>query len=267
MEVYEHCPLLNANLADIRANINERSWDWLHINSGMEGAGKSSIGLYICKMMDEHFEPKKQTVYSQMQFSSQIDKLDKGQALFVDEGVEWLFNRNWNTPESRVTVADLMLMREFNLFICVNMTDINYLDVYIRESRVRSCCNVITYPRVNADRDIAFRERGLFECYSRATILEHFRDENKFQLIPEFIEPYPEIQSLEGGPEMWKEYHDNKLSFLASRKKIREDSKMDKTKLEQMEKEVYSISAKDLYRTAKRAARIETKIANTELQV
>lgn len=227
MELASDCPFLNSNLLDIRANICYRNWDWLDINTGMEGAGKSSLGLYKCCVIDDKFDPTYQTIYSQQQFSDRIDTLSKGQAIYIDEGVEWLFNRNWNTPESRATVADLMVMRELNLFVCVNITNIRYLDVYIREDRLRSMSHIVTFAteEVIDGRITAIRERGIFDCFSRAAILDHFDPDRQYALIPDFTEPFPDISYLD--PSLWEEYRKNKREFLKNRKKVREEAKKD----------------------------------------
>lgn len=231
MEIYEGCPLFNSNLWNIKANIRGKNWDWFNVNTGMEGGGKSNLGLYACSIIDENFTLK-HAVKDLKSFSDAVADCDRGQAILMDEASLILFSRNWNSWDSREMVQDIMVMRALNLFIWANITDVRYLDVYIREGRLRSMTNVITYdiPGEYNGRSVTYRERGIFEVYSRATVINHFREESKNHLIPEFIEPYPDIREL--GPEgraLWVEYERYKDDLIAERKEAKNKRRKEHT--------------------------------------
>jgi len=200
-------------------------------NTGPEGEGKSTLSLYMGSILDEHFQAS-QIADSQKQFEKITDTLDKGQAIIVDEGVHWLFNRNWNTPEAKIAVGDLMVIRELNLAIIINIYSLRYLDIYLRSGRLKFATKVYTKPKMvfDGDRRYLTRARGFFSFYTRKTILNYFDPSKNYQMKPAFDERFPKIQDLEGGEKLWEEYRKRKREIIKNRPKISdfEDKRLEK---------------------------------------
>lgn len=217
------CPHLNSNLKDFKRAITKENWDCVTANTGGEGVGKSSLSLYECSQVDENFSAK-QVVDSQREFEDVTDTLDKGQAVLIDEGVHWLFNRNWNTQESKIAVGDLMVIRALNLFIVINIYSLRYLDIYLREGRLKFATEVKTYKKVINDNGKIYntRGRGLFNFYTRRTIVNHFNPQKNWELKPLFQEYFPDIKKLEGGEKLWSEYEKKKEEYRKKRPRLKD---------------------------------------------
>jgi hypothetical protein len=160
----------------------------------------------------------------------------------MDEGVHWLFNRNWNTTESKVAVGDLMVIGQKNLAIIINIYNIRYLDIYIREGRIAFATRVKTYKKTITDNGKRYvtRGRGLFNFYTRRTILEHFDTQKNYKYAPAFTEWFPSIKELEGGEKLWNEYKKIKLENFKNRPRLLD---MDK---EKEEKELLKVGKKKI---------------------
>lgn len=224
------CPHFNSNLQDFKRSIQKEDWDCIIVNDGMERIGKSTLALYEACQIDEHFEAK-QVVDSQRQFEKITDNLDKGQAIVMDEGVHWLFNRNWNTNESKVAVGDLMVIGQLNLAIIINIYNIRYLDIYIREGRLAFATRVKTFKKTITENGKKFvtRGRGLFNFYTRRTIVEHFDTEKNYKYAASFTERFPAIKDLDGGEKLWNDYKKIKRENFDARPRLTD---MDKEKEE-----------------------------------
>jgi hypothetical protein len=222
LQISPMCPHLNSNLEDIKESILYHNWDWMQVNWGIEGAGKSKLSLYTCAYVDPTFNIKR-VVFDINKISEAMRTCRRGQAILIDEGGEWLFNRNWNTKESKEIIQTLFVIRQRGLFIWINVPDIEILDVYVRSGRVRSGTKVWTISKsiTRGGVERHFRERGFFNFYSRRNILNYFKLHWK-KMSPSFRERYPNIEDLEGGVDLWKEYNATKDAWLEERDRTKE---------------------------------------------
>lgn len=136
MEKFDGCKEWNANLEHIKRNRLSFNWDWLNVCWGIEGAGKTDLGLYSCAVEDEHFDGK-HYVDSHESLSYILETIDRGSAVMIDEGSLILFNRDWNSRSSKELMKDFMVMRAMKLFVWINITELDFVDPYIRMTRVR----------------------------------------------------------------------------------------------------------------------------------
>lgn len=231
------CPNLNSNLRDIKRALTKEDWDCVCANTGPEGNGKSNLSLYMAASVDENFTVK-QIVDSQREFEDISDNLDPGQAVVADEGVHWLFNRNWNTPESRIAIGDLMVIRQKRLFIIVNIYNLRYIDVYLREGRLKFATQVKTFTKYVMDDGVKYatRGRGIFNLFSRRSIVNHFDPLKSYALKPAFQEWFPALKDLEGGKELWTEYKKKKDLIVKNRPRIRDFQKGGETNKDDIRK-------------------------------
>jgi hypothetical protein len=228
------CPHLNSNLADIKISVTKYAWDFIIINWGIEGSGKSKFSGYMAHNMDDGFSIR-QTAISDEDISGTIDAAEKGQVVIVDEGGEYLFNRDWNKTKNKERIQDLFVIRQKGLIIIINVPDIKNLDVYVRGGRLRLGTKTWTVPRLLKEDDGTtrmHRDRGFFSLYSRKRIIDYF--DKDYYLKPSFSERYPDIEEWKEGREYWKAYTDKKLKFLRDRES---NKGTEKEKIEQVIKD------------------------------
>lgn len=203
---WDKCPHLLSNLMDIKINTIKYNWDFPMINWGIEGSGKSMFGSFMGFETDDNFGMK-QVAIREEQIKDCFENSDKGQVVMVDEGGEYLFNRNWNRTENKERIQNLFLMRTKGLIIIVNSPEIKSLDVYLRSGRLRFATNTWTRPVLKREEDGTMRmhrERGYFSLYSRKAIVQYFN--NDYYLKPAFHERYPDITKYPEGKKFWDEY-------------------------------------------------------------
>ena len=115
--------------------------DWLHIVTGYEGVGKTTLALDMCFYIDPNFNINK-IVFSSAELIKAVRNSKPGEAILVDEGALVFFSRDSMTKAAKQAVKLLTGMRTYNLFLCICVPDFFILDKYIRDHRVRSVCNV-----------------------------------------------------------------------------------------------------------------------------
>ena len=233
---WDKCPHLISNLMDVKINTTKYNWDFPLVNWGIEGSGKSMFASFMGFQTDEHFGIK-QVAIQEQQIKDCFEQSDKGQVVQVDEGGEYLFNRNWNKTENKERVQNLFLMRTKGLIIIVNSPEIKSLDVYLRSGRLRFATNVWTRPIMSREDDGTMRmhrERGYFSLYSRKAIVQHFND--GYYLKPAFNERYPDITKYPEGKKFWVEYE--KASKKEKEKLMKERGAKKETEGEVKKKDV-----------------------------
>ena len=224
---WDGCPHLKSNLEDVKINTTKYNWDFPFPNWGIEGSGKSMFSAFIGFEVDEHFS-KKQVAIREESIKDVFEQSDKGQVMIVDEGGEWLFNRNWNKTENKNRVQDLFLMRRKGLIIIVNCPEIKSLDVYLRSGRLRFATNTWTIPVKKREDDGSIRmhrERGFFSLYTRKSVIQYF--DKDYYLKSAFSERYPDITKYPEGKKFWDWYEpaskEEKDRIMKERNKLREE--------------------------------------------
>jgi len=130
------------NLDTVKKLMEHRDQDWLHINIGQEGSGKSTLGLRMAQYFDDDFDVDN-IVFTPDQFISRSKKLEQYSAIVVDEGANVFYSRDAMTKGVKKAVKFLTQMRELNLFIIINIPNFFIIDKYIREHRTKSMSRAI----------------------------------------------------------------------------------------------------------------------------
>jgi hypothetical protein len=135
--------------------LHKKDKDCIIAVDGKEGAGKSTLGLQICKYIDASFNLSR-VVFTPDEFREAIYKAEKGQAIMFDEAFTGFSSRASLSGVNRTLVSLMMQIRQKNLFIVIILPTIFLLDRYISIFRTR----VLIHVYENKGR------RGFFRVYS-----------------------------------------------------------------------------------------------------
>ncbi|MBI2084682.1 MAG: hypothetical protein HYT70_03685 [Candidatus Aenigmarchaeota archaeon] len=194
--------------------------DWLMLNVGYEGMGKSNLGMQICKYVDPDFDVDR-IVFTPAEFRISLEKVKRYQAILVDEGVEALFSRKAMSRESVDITQILTQIRHKNLFIVINTPDPFLIDKYILSHRAKFMTRIIN--------------RGLYAVYSKKKMM--LIDKNpitKATKYPQanFMESFDKIE----GTKLWEDYLQKKTAFINANRshkvwklRLKQEAKMKKS--------------------------------------
>jgi hypothetical protein len=176
----------------IRTQLQQNDFDWLHVNCGYEGVGKSTGGWHMCKIVDPTFNVDR-IVFSYKQFKKCIKDSNPGEAIMIDEGAFLLFHRDAMSADTKGMVKLLTGIRSFNQFVLINLPRFFILDNYVRKYRVKTVTRVI--------------KRGMFLFYSPYKVHRIEKGKNGKAKYPDYdyVDGYPKIE----GPE-WEAYKTKK---------------------------------------------------------
>lgn len=134
---------LSKNLDIIKHLINNKDYDWLHVVTGVEGTGKSTLATELCVYVDPNFFEKDNVITNITELKTCFRNSEKGTAILIDEGAPMFFSRDSMKKETKEATQLLRGLRGKNCFICICMPDFFALDKYIREHRVGSLSRVV----------------------------------------------------------------------------------------------------------------------------
>lgn len=220
---------LKENLLDVCECVTCEQWDWLHLNSGMERSGKSAFSLQQAIFCSNHgleFPLTKELpnlFFYEKNLSQKMMHVKDQSVVIIDEGAENLFSRNAFMPEVKKIIQTIMIYGAKNIFLIINVPDWRWVDVYIRQSRVRSLAQVYTRPLDKGKRH--GRKRGFFELYNRKQVLEASRSERS-QLPDTDVRGRFDDFSVKN-PRIWEYYSNKKRAFLESKKVVQKRLKPD----------------------------------------
>lgn len=200
---------LKQNLDNIlQQEIHGKNLDWVHVNVGGEGKGKSSFSLQLANYIDPDFTVEDQVAFSGEEFREMSRNLDSGQVIVYDEAVDGLFSGDHSTKENKKTVKFLRQMRELNLYVIINLPVFHELDKKIREHRVKTLSRCV--------------KQGWAHLYSQSqldSILDNQGSWPSPRLKAGWKDPAKDI------PEIWSNYQEKKLNTdtLAEEKSDEDD--------------------------------------------
>jgi len=140
----------------ILPDLHKKDKDCVIAIDGMEGSGKSTIGLQWCKYIDPDFNLER-VVFTPEEFRKAIYKAKKGQAIMFDEAFSGFSSRAALSGVNKTLISLMMQIRQKNLFIVIVLPTIFLLDKYISLFRTR----VLIHVYENKGR------RGFFRVYSK----------------------------------------------------------------------------------------------------
>lgn len=223
-------PILTSNLEDASYNVLAHGWDWLHLNSGMERGGKSSFALEQCMFLSKRglkfdwSEALSHVFFFEPHLAKKMMLLPPSSVIMLDEGGEMLMSRRALEHEVVNIVQTLMVYGARNTFLIINIPNWRWIDKYIRQSRVRSLCDVYTFARpVRVGGATRFvRARGFYGFYSRRKVLKASQTEYKHLGKPSFRGRFQSFASL--FPREWSFYMARKMGFLREKAKRKTSS-------------------------------------------
>lgn len=128
------------------ARLLRQDRDWLHINDGYEGTGKSNSSMWSCLFVDPLFYSRnlnKDTWLKDILFvANEILRSIKGSRYYeaknLDEGSKALFAREAMKEKNIDLIKTFTLCRQQRQFFNINIPTIWILDPYLRNSRVKT---------------------------------------------------------------------------------------------------------------------------------
>lgn len=137
--------------------------DWVHVNTGTERGGKSTLGMRMCYLIDETFCLDR-IIYNSNDFKRVIPSItEKNRAVMIDEGALAVFSRDSIKSENKDLIQAMTVLGHRNAFICINITSMRLLDVYLRLERLRSLAKI----NLDFDEGSIIPKRGRMFFYSK----------------------------------------------------------------------------------------------------
>lgn len=129
------------NIADrVKEKFLDKDLDYVVIITGREGSGKSTLAMDLCDAVADNFSPK-DIVFNSGELRKRADKLGKKSgynALNVDEGSNIFSRLDTMTTEAKKAVKKITMMRTYNLFITLCISDIEDLHKYFIRHRMQN---------------------------------------------------------------------------------------------------------------------------------
>jgi len=132
---------LKANLDKIKKTIKDKDKDFVMVIDGAEGAGKSVLGLQICKYIDHTFCLERVGMTGE-ETAKIIRKATTNQGVQYDEGFTGLSSRAALSQINKMLVSLFMQVRQKNLFIVICIPSIFMLDKYAAMFRTKALIHV-----------------------------------------------------------------------------------------------------------------------------
>jgi len=148
--------------------ITKKDYDWLHVVTGKEGVGKTSLALRYCIDINPDFSVD-DVIFSTKELVEWVKHSKKGMPVLIDEGALVFFSRDTMRGANKEAVKLLTGMRTFNLFVAICVPNFWVLDRYIREHRVKTVARVI--------------KRGFFWHYSPHSVKKIVRDRKTLKTV------------------------------------------------------------------------------------
>lgn len=104
---------------------------------GYEGTGKSNLGILLAKTLNPSFDPARDCVFNHGDWQRIFNANLSRQVYLIDEGGNLLFSRDYASSDSKTFVKLLMQARILQSTIIIAMPNINWLEKYVREHRIR----------------------------------------------------------------------------------------------------------------------------------
>lgn len=205
---------IQENLGSIKQEMKDRNLDWVWVNAGMEGSGKSSFSIQLARHFDPDFTAD-QICFTPEEYMKKATELPPYSAIVLDEGIEGLFSRNAMKKENKKLVQFFRQARELNLMHIINIPDLAELESTIRDSRAKtiSLC----------------RQKGYkAEVYGRSD-LDNIRVDRRNNVSwgdPSMVQGWED--PAEAAPELWKNYKDKKDEQIEGIAEFGEDDEEEK---------------------------------------
>jgi hypothetical protein len=134
--------LLRVAAQNIRRKVVNEGWDWVTVITGGEGVGKSTLAIKWALLYDPEFNPAEGVVFDIDELLGLFARSGKGDIVVGDEGVNGFFNRDAMTKENKAAATTGMVARGMGIHLTLLIPNLNHLDPYWREHRVKTWIHV-----------------------------------------------------------------------------------------------------------------------------
>lgn len=197
--------LLKNNLDAIKDYIKSNDVDWVHINVGSPGTGKSTLSAFIGFYFDDGFSAERMAL-SGSEFRKKSVDLDPLNSVVYDEGISSLYSREAMTSETKNMIKFFEKCRYLNLFIQINLPDLAKLDKSLRppSERVHSVARCV--------------KQGWAHFYSQSKLNQISYENNTVDWPdPDFRFSFPKLEDTR--PEFWEAYNEKKAADIQEMEK------------------------------------------------
>lgn len=187
---------LESNLDQVLDYIKKRDLDWVHVNTGGEGSGKSSLSAAIGFYVDNSFNVNRMCLKGK-ELRTKAIELDNLNSIVFDEGIENLYSRDAMKTDNKKMIKFFRKCRYLNLFIQINIPDISELDKNIRppSDRIHSIARCVN--------------QGWMHFYSQKSLKNIKYKDNSIKWPDyDFRGQFPDMSKLK--PNFWKAYQKKK---------------------------------------------------------
>ncbi len=147
---------LQSNLDQLKKAVS-KDWDGVFLIDGMEGSGKSSLGVTCLYYLTNGNFTVDNVVYTPEQFERKVEESKVGEAILWDEFVLGGMSEDTLTKMQRSLIKKFTMMREKRLYVCLIIPYIFLLKPYFAVARTRFLLQ--TYSNDGID-------RGSFKFYN-----------------------------------------------------------------------------------------------------
>lgn len=154
---------LKSNLDMVKEKLRE-DWDMIFLVDGIEGAGKSVLGMQMAKYVDPTFS-NEQIAFTPQQFMDAIKKAPKYTSVLYDEAYFGLSARGAMTQTNRVLVSMLSEIRQKNLFVVIILPTFFDLDKNVALWRTRALIHVYVGEGLKRGRFMFFNQKKKTTLY------------------------------------------------------------------------------------------------------
>jgi len=180
---------LKTNLDNIK-KIIRKSWDFVFVVDGYEGAGKSVFCQQLAHYVSDGDFNVDEVVFDPKDFKEQVLKSKKYNAIVFDEAFRGMSARAAMSQINKTLMGMLQEIRQRNLFIFIVLPSIHDLDKYVALHRTAGLFHISVGEN---------RERGYFNYYNKEQIVNLLKDyKNKYK--------YPRYPKIRGRFTKWQPF-------------------------------------------------------------
>lgn len=131
---------IKTNLDIVKERIARQDIDWVHLNVGTPGSGKSTLGHWMCMYMDPNYSVQN-IAWSFREFCKLLKELPPKSAICPDEAVEMFSAKESMGKETKKACKLLIKYRFKNFFYCLNTKNFWNIDKDTRGDSIRTMCH------------------------------------------------------------------------------------------------------------------------------
>lgn len=225
-----------ANWNGIKTHCKDFNVDWVFVNGGIEGYGKSTWGIIKAFFLDPKFNFKKQNCNNLSQYVKITRKFRKEpfKVIIFDEAVRAFFSREFAYKSNVILVKLFISNRSFRHYHILNIPSVFYLDRYLREWRIKN----FDYIYIEEKQDPNSRMAAFYSKINYIKILKNEARSRFYMILPELFLRYYEpdfVEKFNKLPEnIWEEMYEPEKEKIQD--ELLEEAYQEALKLEERKK-------------------------------